>query len=885
MSEGVESEEVVSLGSAIRRLMTREEPKPMKVEEQPKVDPEYNAVKTVDGNLRFSSTLGGMPVKDHFSLSNPTSTITFADDEALVLVDNMEQVAIEKKAGTNYFVAKQATVSSPGLVFSRFAYSLVAVLMAGFVFIFCIQIVLFLFLGLAIESGKQRECNNLIWLLFYFRKSIFLTFIFIHVSFWCTGLTSKKEFSWLTFFGTILSLPIFVNGLSQVMVIANTFVIDTWKGSKFMKTVVSWDSTLVDWLTLFVFFGFPLIIGSISLCTGTGEWWKITATSWFSLVFLYYVIFAFSAMYFEVDGCLELVRYHPKLRNLHDPDSNERTTTTFLRATILRMKQRLSGYTSVTFVAQGSDIHPENMTYDEIKVKPSFRSYTGPISWLSRSCILSKLYTVLDKVERQYSLDEVLEFTPYVTRSSWGLESMYFRNRDSRFIAVVDGMSALTAGQVRSSMICWAFGTLITLFVILSLLVWLGAPSSLVVVVTVVYFVSLIDNARKTVGLRAAYKSILTAGGGHGDRSSKTSTAVYLVKESFRITEPKELCYWVALSFNIFFFFVVPIIALFSSGNYRVAIVFIVLGVITTLRDVFNAPAVLQELGSLDGIEINNVETDGLSEWREKHRLSKILTEISVGKRTKFWTGVFLFFIWAFCGVFLAAVTLGADNGAAEPVTFLPKDLFYYEGSKALNYASCSLGHNILSPDGMFNSLADFTFLGNIAYLDDNHASDALSNWFDVSAENLSADVEEFKTSYQEKNGASSVLYKLFTFPDSDLNIVSVRGTSNAWDALTDAQLWSSAALAQYVREALPLGGLWTPILPYLVKAVSIIEDKALEDVSYYKETSAFVKSLKEKGKNVEIVGHCKFTNQSTFSNLFVCLIVVTLSCLIYLVN
>lgn len=157
MSEGVEAEEVVSLGSALRRLMTREEPKPMKEEEQPKVDPEYNAIRTVDGNVRFSSTIGGFTVKDHFSLSNPTSTVTFADDEALVLVDNMEQVAIEKKAGTNYFVAKQATVSSPGLIFTRFAYSLIAVLMAGIVFIFCIQIVLFLFLGLAIESGKKKR--------------------------------------------------------------------------------------------------------------------------------------------------------------------------------------------------------------------------------------------------------------------------------------------------------------------------------------------------------------------------------------------------------------------------------------------------------------------------------------------------------------------------------------------------------------------------------------------------------------------------------------------------------------------------------------------------------------------------------------------------------
>lgn len=86
------------------------------------------------------------------------------------------------------------------------------------------------------------------------------------------------------------------------MTIANIFIIDTWRGSKFMKTVISWDSFLVHWTTFLVFFGFPIIVASTALLLGSGDWWSITSISWFVLVVLYFVVFCFSAIFYEVDG-------------------------------------------------------------------------------------------------------------------------------------------------------------------------------------------------------------------------------------------------------------------------------------------------------------------------------------------------------------------------------------------------------------------------------------------------------------------------------------------------------------------------------------------------------------------------------------------------------
>jgi len=75
-----------------------------------------------------------------------------------------------------------------------------------------------------------------------------------------------------------------------------------------------------------------------------------------------------------------------------------------------------------------------------------------------------------------------------------------------------------------------------------------------------------------------------------------------------------------------------------------------------------------------------------------------------------------------------------------------------------------------------------------------------------------------------------------------------VRGTTNAWDALTDAQLWSAAALMQVVRFILPAGDIWTPLLDRLIQLISSLDTSAVERVAFYKDTTQFVDLLLENG-------------------------------------
>ncbi len=752
----------------------------------------------------------------------------------VIFVDNLEQVVLEKKADNDYVTVSQTSVSSPALIFLRAVGTLVAALMAGFLFVFCVQLILFLFLGLTIQSGMGAR---------------------------------EHKYQPFSFTGTLLAMPIVIRSLSQIMAIATAFVYDTWRGSKFAKTIFHWKSTKIDWIHFLVFIGIPLFIAAILLCSGEGDWWAITSISWFFLVFVSYNVFATSVIFNEIYGCLKFIKRHPELRNNDPPNLREHNLQTFLRAIQLRTKQKLSGHKYVTYISHGADPHPDKISLDEMCEKDSCKVSLDLLGKLSQVRVIRNMYKTLGMPLRQYFPENVLKSTPYFTDHSWGLESIYCHDRASRYIAIIDGQGALRKRQTISNIVCYFLGTFLTFFITVSILVWFDLPAIQVVIVVLLCIALLYQPVKKSLELYRTYRSILSENGGnyHINRQ-KASDAIYQVHETFRITEPRPQVCWILFGLEVVFFFIIPATTLLSSKNYNVGIVFICLGIIYLLRDVCNAPACVRELGHLEGLEDDDKDQNALSVWRKKNRLGKIISDISVGKKTNIWSWIFVFFTFLSVLVLVSAFVLGTDDGHNEGIQFASKDEFVYTGSSALNYASCTLGQNLKSPEGYDkNYLADFAFMSSIAYLDDDTAANDLKTWFgNIAAENLVENVSEFKKTYHTENSEGPVQYKLFNFPDQKLQIIAVRGTANPWDALADLQLWSSAALAQYVRAILPLGMWWTGILSHIVKAISVIEDRSLKEVSYYRETTAFVKSLKsmngtEYNNTLQIVGHCKF--------------------------
>jgi hypothetical protein len=62
----------------------------------------------------------------------------------------------------------------------------------------------------------------------------------------------------------------------------------------------------------------------------------------------------------------------------------------------------------------------------------------------------------------------------------------------------------------------------------------------------------------------------------------------------------------------------------------------------------------------------------------------------------------------------------------------------------------------------------------------------------------------------------------------------AVRGTTNSWDALTDAQLWSGAILMQLLRFFLPAGEMWTPVIDRLIYVLSYLQSASIDEGKRY---------------------------------------------------
>mmetsp|Transcript_1011 Transcript_1011/g.1192 ORF Transcript_1011/g.1192 Transcript_1011/m.1192 type:complete len:321 (-) Transcript_1011:185-1147(-) len=178
-----------------------------------------------------------------------------------------------------------------------------------------------------------------------------------------------------------------------------------------------------------------------------------------------------------------------------------------------------------------------------------------------------------------------------------------------------------------------------------------------------------------------------------------------------------------------------------------------------------------------------------------------------------------------------------------------------------MRYPTCDIGNNEHQFSSNFDRptyIADYIYLSEVAYKNTDITQTHLDDWFGSGKAVDEKDiVENYKNSLP---GYTLVSLKFITFSNlsEKVGIVSVRGTSDPWDAITDLQIWSPAILSQWVRAIIPLGSVWTPVLSRIIYLISLIESDDLEDVSYYNQVTEFIKYLQstENYSSLEVTGH-----------------------------
>jgi len=309
---------------------------------------------------------------------------------------------VNEDTGHHQISIRRIPDTTAGVQFLRILYATVTAFWTGFLFVFCLQILLFLFLDLAIQTGQ----------------------------------TSKQGANWGQAIGAVLAFPGFVYSLASALVIAGAFIMDTWRGHLLVRnfTFKRLNETAVEWIFFLFFLGIPILVCCCSLMARTDRWWEYTTLVWFSSVVMFYFLFAANVVIYEMKACWDVT----KNKNHKDNDSWWDLIT---KSIMSRQIHRYSGRLTCTFLAIGSirDAEYTDSTSRHNAVEESCREH---LNWKAKITRWKKLQEwglyeeVPEKKERIFSIDDARDVRPFVTSHTWSLEKIFCRPKDSRYIAV-----------------------------------------------------------------------------------------------------------------------------------------------------------------------------------------------------------------------------------------------------------------------------------------------------------------------------------------------------------------------------------------------------------------------------------------------------------------
>ena len=629
-----------------------------------------------------------------------------------------------------------------------------------------------------------------------------------------------------TTIGVVLAIIVLVCAFAEALVIAGHFIMDMWSGHHLAKQFVFRKLTdvTIEWVFFTAYVLAPLLVMAGCLIAQPGDWWATTAIFWFGCVMAFFIMFCFSVVFFEVKAAYDF----EKNRSNND---NDKFIDIVRQCILLRQRHLYSGKVHKLYLARRSFTNTEDTeVFDKASIYEETRIVVT--SWWSNltTRFPEWMFKKLDEPYRLFTVEDVQDYRPFLTRSTWGLEKVFCRPSNARYIAIVDGPGALTQAQLRSSLLCSLIGTALIVLLLISFLWWFQIPGSFIAfafVITLILSWAALVNTRNLFKVGNDIVNIQTGrfrardvdeenGGTNGEEKEKEfsevdevederirernrlamppqgeskriwdevgampSQAVYLVSEYERVNEATYPFCWVMMALEVVFFFVYPLATLLMI-NWSLAVLFFVCASVSMIRHYINVAVVIEEHGNMDLV---GGETEQ-EVWKNKSRLNTIVEAITTGKSYRVWLSILGVAGLGVLGLFLGAVGSSTDATSTETYTYLPN--FYYPPSpNDMRYSTCTMT-NLEGGFGANSTLVDFAFLASIAYAVENNTQPALDSWFGP-AGLVAINEQEYVNAFRETEDPNdlAVFFKMFSFPQLNFSLIDIRGTSNKWDMVS----------------------------------------------------------------------------------------------------
>ena len=330
----------------------------------------------------------------------------------------------------------------------------------------------------------------------------------------------------LTLIGIFLALISFIVAFAEGMVIATNLVSDTWNGKRLYKSLLIRRESLIflDWFAFILLLAIPLCSIAITMFVApnpTFYWWTVGCLIWFACVNLYFLVFTVCVVYYELYGATSYVCNHYYFSESQSYSQThsymerfQLTAKAAHQCILMRQMKKYSGRKYIQYLAQniveddedtpcdrndsnnnnnndtdggngGSNCDQEQQQQPGM-IKSSYREYMFPFSYVTMWKGLKAVYTVLDKPQKMYNINDAQGLHPFMTKWTWSLERMFCNINSSRYIAIIDGPGAMTRNQILSSFVCFIMGIVIIMLLFVAFLSWFDFPTSFLIVVSII---------------------------------------------------------------------------------------------------------------------------------------------------------------------------------------------------------------------------------------------------------------------------------------------------------------------------------------------------------------------------------------------------------------
>ncbi|KAL7540552.1 hypothetical protein ACHAXR_010204 [Thalassiosira sp. AJA248-18] len=750
---------------------------------------------------------------DHFSLRQPSSTIRSrgvttriydVDNNQLQLEQRSEIVPGDEEHNKNEVkivtTMKRLGGNNPGLIFLRICYTLVALLMAGFTFVFISTVIVMQTMEIPRNSGQAAGASLNVPIMV----------------------------------ANVLALPLLVYSMSSLMIFCLIFVGDTWNGHVMFRLLLPTQvpRLYLEWYSFILYMGVPMLILCIAAFVGADNTKEIGGLAWYCCILISFLIFCALVFYNEVKLCLDLTRYwHPDLRNLE----------LLKQAVLTTVKQRYCGVEEKYFLVRKGGGELRTSTLNDSQPLRTHRSLYSRLTSLSRN----PFFLPVSPPSRRFSIEELQETVPIVTNQSWSLDKACCGLRNGRSEVAVHGEDAIEPRQSKSGLICSILGINLGCLVAVAFLYSAGILTGGGAIV-IVYVVLLI-----LLGLPcswSAYRVYRAMTLPQAEDEDDNEETIFQSWASFTVTQPKKWYCWLRLIVAFGLFFLWPAISLFANGLPKFGVIFLFTSIFSVARLNLDAGSILREHSSLL-VEVNfGEDKSSQQQMVARARAAQVLTKI---------TNSALYFIaiigFGFMGgffIYFAGSSAGSGEDyntqtGREPIRLLD-DFYYPPQNQSMLYPNCKLTNHFALPAGLDNTYAlDYNFLAGIAYETTDVSIYLIDKWFGQSS--AAIDEADFVTQWRKDSGNSleQVSFKLFSFPSSPgVGILSIRGTETSVDRMFNAQLYLGSVLTQLIRAFMPFSWIWDSIYDDLLATTSWVASDHLQKSDYYRITTDFVNDL-----------------------------------------